>query len=89
MSNKYKHIPVLLKESIDFLNLKQDGTYVDCTLGGGGHSEPAIGIALRGVSHRASVRDHGRGGGGSAGGSGERSGTDLPLGGPRLFPPAH
>ena len=32
------HIPVLLKEVIDGLNIKADGIYVDCTLGGGGHS---------------------------------------------------
>ena len=44
MSDKYKHIPVLLKEAIDLLNLKPGGTYVDCTLGGGGHAE---GIKLR------------------------------------------
>jgi 16S rRNA (cytosine1402-N4)-methyltransferase len=44
MSDKYKHIPVLLKEAIDLLNLKPAGTYVDCTLGGGGHTE---GIKLR------------------------------------------
>lgn len=34
----YKHISVLLEESIDYLNIKEDGIYVDCTLGGGGHS---------------------------------------------------
>jgi 16S rRNA (cytosine1402-N4)-methyltransferase len=32
------HIPALLKESIDGLNIKPDGTYVDVTFGGGGHS---------------------------------------------------
>lgn len=32
------HIPVLLKESIDGLNIKPDGIYVDVTYGGGGHS---------------------------------------------------
>jgi 16S rRNA (cytosine1402-N4)-methyltransferase len=32
------HIPALLKESIDGLNLKPDGIYVDVTFGGGGHS---------------------------------------------------
>jgi 16S rRNA (cytosine1402-N4)-methyltransferase len=32
------HKPVLLKESIDFLNIKSDGVYVDCTLGDGGYS---------------------------------------------------
>ncbi len=33
-----KHYSVLLNESIDMLNIKNDGIYVDCTLGGGGHS---------------------------------------------------
>ena len=33
-----KHKSVLLKESIDFLNIKEDGIYVDATLGYGGHS---------------------------------------------------
>lgn len=32
------HAPVLLKEAIDALNIKEDGVYVDCTFGGGGHS---------------------------------------------------
>ena len=32
------HIPVLLHEVIDALNIKSDGVYVDCTFGGGGHS---------------------------------------------------
>ncbi|MBD3155610.1 MAG: 16S rRNA (cytosine(1402)-N(4))-methyltransferase RsmH [Candidatus Aenigmarchaeota archaeon] len=34
-----KHETVLLEESIDNLDIKEDGVYVDCTLGGGGHSE--------------------------------------------------
>lgn len=34
----FKHVSVLLDEVIDGLNIKQDGIYVDCTLGGGGHS---------------------------------------------------
>ena len=42
-----KHYSVLLKESIDALNLKENGIYVDATLGGGGHSE-AILLALKG-----------------------------------------
>ena len=33
-----KHKSVLLKESIEFLNIKEDGVYVDATLGYGGHS---------------------------------------------------
>lgn len=34
----FKHITVLLKETVDGLHIQPDGTYVDCTLGGGGHS---------------------------------------------------
>ncbi|MBS1527606.1 MAG: 16S rRNA (cytosine(1402)-N(4))-methyltransferase RsmH [Bacteroidetes bacterium] len=32
------HTPVMLKECIDGLNIRPDGTYVDVTFGGGGHS---------------------------------------------------
>ncbi len=35
---EFKHKPVLLKETIDGLNIKEDGIYVDGTLGGAGHS---------------------------------------------------
>jgi 16S rRNA (cytosine1402-N4)-methyltransferase len=33
------HVPVLFNESIEALNIKPDGIYVDCTFGGGGHSK--------------------------------------------------
>jgi len=36
------HIPVLLKESVDGLNIKPDGVYVDLTFGGGGHSKEIL-----------------------------------------------
>ncbi len=29
----FKHVTVLLKETVDGLDIKPDGTYVDCTLG--------------------------------------------------------
>ena len=35
---EFKHYSVLLKESVDYLEVKPDGIYVDATLGGGGHS---------------------------------------------------
>ncbi len=34
----FSHISVLLNESIEGLNIRPDGVYVDCTAGGGGHS---------------------------------------------------
>lgn len=37
-----KHTPVLLKESIDYLNIKSNGIYVDCTLGRAGHSSEIL-----------------------------------------------
>ncbi|MGM9946528.1 16S rRNA (cytosine(1402)-N(4))-methyltransferase RsmH [Floccifex sp.] len=37
-----KHISVLLHETIDMLNIKDDGLYVDCTLGRGGHSSEIL-----------------------------------------------
>src|SRR5512142_3460849 len=33
-----RHVPVLLEEAIDFLKIQRGGTYVDCTVGLGGHS---------------------------------------------------
>ena len=41
MENNY-HVPVLLKECIDGLNIKPDGVYVDVTFGGGGHSKEIL-----------------------------------------------
>lgn len=35
----FNHTTVLLKEAAEGLNIKPDGVYVDCTLGGAGHSE--------------------------------------------------
>ena len=35
----FYHTTVLLKETVDGLNIKEDGVYVDCTFGGGGHSK--------------------------------------------------
>lgn len=34
----FKHYSVLLNEAVEGLNIKEDGIYVDCTLGGAGHS---------------------------------------------------
>ena len=36
------HVPVLLKESVDGLDIKPDGIYVDVTFGGGGHSREIL-----------------------------------------------
>ena len=36
--SEFHHISVLLNECIEALNINPNGIYVDCTLGGGGHS---------------------------------------------------
>ena len=36
------HVPVLLKESVDGLNIQPGGIYVDVTFGGGGHSREIL-----------------------------------------------
>lgn len=38
MTAEFHHLPVLLNACLDGLNLRPDGTYLDCTLGGAGHS---------------------------------------------------
>lgn len=40
--NNVYHIPVLLKETVDGLNINPDGIYVDVTFGGGGHSREIL-----------------------------------------------
>lgn len=46
---KFSHIPVLLNETIDALNINPDGIYVDGTSGGGGHSyEIALKLSEKG-----------------------------------------
>lgn len=42
MVSEVYHIPVLLKETIDGLDIRPDGTYVDLTFGGGGHSREIL-----------------------------------------------
>ena len=64
MENNY-HVPVLLQECIDGLNIKPDGVYVDVTFGGGGHSRgpPHLGVpdgrlaVRRGLPCRATLDD--------------------------------
>ncbi|MCM3616360.1 16S rRNA (cytosine(1402)-N(4))-methyltransferase RsmH [Sutcliffiella horikoshii] len=38
----FHHVTVLLNEAVDGLQIKEDGTYVDCTLGGAGHSSEIV-----------------------------------------------
>ncbi len=37
-----KHIPVMLRETIEGLNIRENGIYVDCTMGGAGHSSEIL-----------------------------------------------
>ena len=39
---EFKHFSVMLEECIEMLNIKEDGIYVDCTLGGAGHSKEIL-----------------------------------------------
>ena len=42
MTTMEYHNPVLLNETVDGLNIKHDGVYVDVTFGGGGHSKEIL-----------------------------------------------
>lgn len=39
---EFKHVSVLLDECLEALNIKENGTYVDCTLGGAGHTKEIL-----------------------------------------------
>lgn len=41
---EFKHITVLLNEAVDNLNIKPNRIYVDCTLGGGGHTKKILSL---------------------------------------------
>ena len=43
MTPEIYHIPALLEDSINGLNIKPDGIYADVTFGGGGHSRAILG----------------------------------------------
>lgn len=57
MSNQTQHISVLLKESVDALNIKADGIYVDGTFGRGGHSRVILSQLCEGGRLYAIDRD--------------------------------
>ncbi len=42
------HVPVLLRESLEFLNVRPHGTYIDATLGTGGHAEEILKVLGQG-----------------------------------------
>lgn len=42
MSGEFRHVPVMLEECMQALNLGNGKIYVDCTLGGGGHSQEIL-----------------------------------------------
>lgn len=48
MDKVYSHYSVLLQESIEGLNINENGIYVDCTLGGGGHSSVILSKLIKG-----------------------------------------
>ena len=42
MTQEVYHIPALLPEALAALDIREDGIYVDATLGGGGHSRAIV-----------------------------------------------
>ena len=42
MEINFEHKPVMLNEVLSGLNISPDGIYIDCTLGGGGHTEKIL-----------------------------------------------
>ena len=53
------HVPVLLQESVDGLDIKPDGVYVDVTFGGGGHSREILSrLGKNGQLQECLLTDH-------------------------------
>ena len=50
MSSEFNHISVMLEETVDLINVREGGVYVDGTLGGGGHSAEIL-RRLGGTGH--------------------------------------
>ena len=50
------HVPVLLEESLSYLVSQQNGNYIDCTYGRGGHSN----LILDKISKKASLYSYDR-----------------------------
>lgn len=42
MAEHVYHVTVMLKEAVDALEIREDGIYVDCTMGGGGHTKEML-----------------------------------------------
>jgi len=39
---RFGHVPVLVREALDFISVRPEGTYIDATLGAGGHAEEIL-----------------------------------------------
>ena len=39
---EFNHTPIMLNEILSGLNIKPDGIYIDCTIGGAGHSKEIV-----------------------------------------------
>ncbi|HUZ45766.1 MAG TPA: 16S rRNA (cytosine(1402)-N(4))-methyltransferase RsmH [Terriglobia bacterium] len=48
MSESERHRPVMVREALEFLKVEPDGTYIDATVGAGGHSEQILKVLAQG-----------------------------------------